>query len=98
MRARIASILNISVDQVGIKAKTGEKTGDLGESRLAEAFCTAPALSHIETLFIELRNRTSCREACEIPAFRGVSANLYSTCCNCVWSRNRLDFACITEP
>ncbi len=41
MKQRIASILQISPEQVGLKAKTGEKTGDIGEGRLAEAYCTA---------------------------------------------------------
>lgn len=41
MKERIASILQITPDQIGLKAKTGEKTGDIGEGRLAEAYCTA---------------------------------------------------------
>lgn len=31
MRARVAEILGLSVDQVGLKAKTGEKVGPIGE-------------------------------------------------------------------
>lgn len=41
IRQRIASLLEISPEQIGLKAKTGEKTGDIGNSRLAEAYCTA---------------------------------------------------------
>lgn len=40
IRQRIASILEIQPEQIGLKAKTGEKTGDIGNSRLAEAYCT----------------------------------------------------------
>ena len=37
MRARIAQILNISVDQVNVKAKTAEKMGPVGEGLAMEA-------------------------------------------------------------
>jgi len=40
IRERIATILHIAPEQIGLKAKTGEKTGDIGNSRLAEAHCT----------------------------------------------------------
>jgi len=39
IRQRIASILNIRIDQISIKGKTGEATGDIGQSRLVEAHC-----------------------------------------------------------
>ncbi len=39
MRERIASVLKISPDQIGIKGKTGEAIGDIGQSRLCEAHC-----------------------------------------------------------
>ncbi|MDZ4848737.1 MAG: 2-C-methyl-D-erythritol 2,4-cyclodiphosphate synthase [Pirellulaceae bacterium] len=41
IRQRIASVLRIAVDQISVKGKTGEATGDIGESRLAEAHCVA---------------------------------------------------------
>ncbi len=41
IRQRIASVLKIGVDQISIKGKTGEATGDIGQSRLAEAHCVA---------------------------------------------------------
>jgi 2-C-methyl-D-erythritol 2,4-cyclodiphosphate synthase len=34
---RIAQILNISAPQVGLKAKTGEKMGDVGEEKIIQA-------------------------------------------------------------
>ena len=37
---RISEILNVSQDRIGVKAKTGEQTGDVGHSRLAEVYCT----------------------------------------------------------
>ena len=37
MRARIAELLDISVDQVNVKAKTAEKMGPVGESLAMEA-------------------------------------------------------------
>ena len=37
MRARIAQILDISVDQVNVKAKTAEKMGPVGEGLAMEA-------------------------------------------------------------
>ncbi len=39
IRERIASILDIDIDQISIKGKTGEATGDIGQSRLVEAHC-----------------------------------------------------------
>jgi 2-C-methyl-D-erythritol 2,4-cyclodiphosphate synthase len=41
IRQRIASILNIEIDQISIKGKTGEATGDIGLSRLVETHCVA---------------------------------------------------------
>lgn len=37
MRARIAAVLGIGVDQVNVKAKTAEKMGPVGEGRAVEA-------------------------------------------------------------
>jgi 2-C-methyl-D-erythritol 2,4-cyclodiphosphate synthase len=37
MRARIAELLDISVDQVNVKAKTAEKLGPVGEGLAMEA-------------------------------------------------------------
>ena len=37
MRARIAELLDISMDQVNVKAKTAEKMGPVGEGRAMEA-------------------------------------------------------------
>ena len=37
MRARIAELLDISMDQVNVKAKTSEKMGPVGEGRAMEA-------------------------------------------------------------
>lgn len=36
----IASILNVKTDQVFVKAKTGEKTGDVGLGKCVEVWCT----------------------------------------------------------
>lgn len=41
IRQRIAELLDLSIDQISIKGKTGESIGDIGQSRLAEAHCTA---------------------------------------------------------
>jgi 2-C-methyl-D-erythritol 2,4-cyclodiphosphate synthase len=41
IRRRVAEILGVELDRVGVKAKTGERTGDIGEGRLAEAHCVA---------------------------------------------------------
>jgi 2-C-methyl-D-erythritol 2,4-cyclodiphosphate synthase len=41
IRERIAAILTASVEQISIKGKTGEGTGDIGQSRLVEAHCVA---------------------------------------------------------
>ena len=43
---RLSELLQISTDQIGLKAKTGEKIGDIGECRLAEAYCTALMFRH----------------------------------------------------
>lgn len=45
IRERIACVLKIAIEQVSIKGKTGEGTGDIGNSRLVEAHCIA-MLSH----------------------------------------------------
>lgn len=37
--ARIAAILEISPSQVGIKGKTGEKTGEIGLGKIMQAMC-----------------------------------------------------------
>ncbi len=36
---RIASILGISPNQVGLKGKTGEKTGEIGQGKIMQAMC-----------------------------------------------------------
>lgn len=36
----IAEVLNVNADQVFVKAKTGEKTGDVGTGKCVEAWCT----------------------------------------------------------
>ncbi len=41
IQERIASILKISPSQINLKGKTGESTGDIGQSRLCEAHCVA---------------------------------------------------------
>lgn len=41
IRQRIASVLQIAIDQISVKGKTGEATGDIGQSRLVEAHCIA---------------------------------------------------------
>jgi 2-C-methyl-D-erythritol 2,4-cyclodiphosphate synthase len=41
IRDRIASILNIKPEQISLKGKTGESTGDVGQSKLCEAHCVA---------------------------------------------------------
>jgi 2-C-methyl-D-erythritol 2,4-cyclodiphosphate synthase len=41
MRERIAQVLNITVDQVNVKAKTAEKMGPVGEGRAMEARAVA---------------------------------------------------------
>jgi 2-C-methyl-D-erythritol 2,4-cyclodiphosphate synthase len=41
IRARIAEILALSVDQVGVKAKTGEKVGPIGREEAISAECVA---------------------------------------------------------
>jgi len=37
---RIAEILNVATDQVFVKAKTAEKTGEIGEGKAIECWCT----------------------------------------------------------
>jgi 2-C-methyl-D-erythritol 2,4-cyclodiphosphate synthase len=37
--ARIASILGIPADRVGLKGKTGEKTGEIGQGKIIQALC-----------------------------------------------------------
>jgi len=44
MRTRIADILGISVDRVGLKGKTGEGVGEIGRGELAKATCVALAV------------------------------------------------------
>ncbi len=41
MRARIAQLLAVSVEQVGLKAKTGEKVGPVGREEAIVARCVA---------------------------------------------------------
>ena len=41
IRHRIAGILNLNVHQIGIKAKTGEGIGPVGNQDLIEARCIA---------------------------------------------------------
>lgn len=41
IRNRIAEILTVAVERIGVKGKTGEGLGDIGESRLCEAHCVA---------------------------------------------------------
>lgn len=41
MRQRIAAILQVPATAIGLKAKTGEGVGDVGERRLIEAHCVA---------------------------------------------------------
>lgn len=36
---RIASLLAIAPSQVGLKGKTGEKTGDIGQGKIIQAMC-----------------------------------------------------------
>lgn len=36
---RIAEILNIQPDQVGLKGKTGEKSGEIGQGKIMQAIC-----------------------------------------------------------
>ncbi len=37
---RISQILNVDVDQISLKGKTGERTGDVGEGRIMQAIAT----------------------------------------------------------
>jgi 2-C-methyl-D-erythritol 2,4-cyclodiphosphate synthase len=45
--ARIAEILSISQDQIGLKGKTGEKSGEIGEGKIMQAICVC-LLRHVE--------------------------------------------------
>ena len=40
VRSSIAKILECGIDQVFVKAKTGEKTGDVGQRKVVEVWCT----------------------------------------------------------
>lgn len=39
MRRRIAEILNVNIDRIGLKAKTGENVGPVGREEVIEAQC-----------------------------------------------------------
>ena len=39
MAERIATVLSILPDQVGLKGKTGEKTGEVGQGKIMQAMC-----------------------------------------------------------
>jgi 2-C-methyl-D-erythritol 2,4-cyclodiphosphate synthase len=41
IRARIAEILSLNIDQVGVKAKTGEHVGPIGREEAISAECVA---------------------------------------------------------
>jgi 2-C-methyl-D-erythritol 2,4-cyclodiphosphate synthase len=41
IRTRIAQILELTTNQIGLKAKTGENTGDLGREEIIMAQCIA---------------------------------------------------------
>jgi 2-C-methyl-D-erythritol 2,4-cyclodiphosphate synthase len=41
IRRRIAEILSLNVEQVGLKAKTGEGVGTIGREEAVEAMCVA---------------------------------------------------------
>ena len=41
IRERIAEILSLAVDQINVKAKTGEGVGPVGEQQIIEARCVA---------------------------------------------------------
>ncbi len=41
IRRRIAEILNVNIDQIGLKAKTGENVGPVGREEAIEAHCVA---------------------------------------------------------
>jgi len=41
MRERIADIIGIEAEQVGLKSKTGESLGPIGEERMIAAQCVA---------------------------------------------------------
>ena len=40
VRASIAKILGCGIERVFVKAKTGEKTGDVGQRKVVEVWCT----------------------------------------------------------
>jgi 2-C-methyl-D-erythritol 2,4-cyclodiphosphate synthase len=46
---RIASILGLSPDQVALKGKTGEQTGDIGQGKIIQAMCVCLLNGHAET-------------------------------------------------
>jgi 2-C-methyl-D-erythritol 2,4-cyclodiphosphate synthase len=46
IRRRIAEILSIATDQVGVKAKTGESIGEIGREELIAAQCVALLVSN----------------------------------------------------
>lgn len=46
--ARIAEILNVSPEKIAIKAKTGEKSGDVGQGKIIQAICTC-LITRVET-------------------------------------------------
>ncbi len=39
LRTRIAEILGIAADQIGLKGKTGEKSGEVGQGKIMQAIC-----------------------------------------------------------
>jgi 2-C-methyl-D-erythritol 2,4-cyclodiphosphate synthase len=41
IRQRIAELLGVAVDRVGLKAKTGEEVGPVGRQEAIEAYCVA---------------------------------------------------------
>ncbi len=45
---RIASILNVSEDRIFVKAKTGEKTGEIGLGQAVECFATCLLFRHFQ--------------------------------------------------
>jgi 2-C-methyl-D-erythritol 2,4-cyclodiphosphate synthase len=46
IRRRLAEILAVSIDQVGLQAKTGEKLGAVGREEALAAQCVALLLPH----------------------------------------------------
>ena len=41
MRSRIAQILSLSPGQIGLKGKTGEKSGEVGQGQIMQAMCVS---------------------------------------------------------